>query len=123
MYYAIVAVLVVLIGLAMWKFLNEYLKYYIIAVILALPLIYMFMPTTVVKDPIIGKLAYGVSSKSFLGKIILNDKNAGEYVVEISGQKKRYPIGNVIVSDKVLPKDPSPAASESPAAPSPAATK
>ena len=121
MYYAIAAGVVLLIGLVIWKFFNQYLKYFIIAVVLAVPVVYMFMPTTQVKDPVIGKLAYGVQTKSFLGKIVVNDKRAGEYVVEISGQKKRYPIENVIVSDKIMPKDPSPAAaSESPAAPSPA---
>ncbi len=123
MYYAIAAGLVLLIGLAIWKFFNQYLKYFIIAVVLAVPVIYMFMPTAEIKDPVIGKLAYGVQTKSFLGKIVVNDKRAGEYVVEISGLKKRYPIENVIVSDKIMPKDPTPAASESTAAPSPAATK
>ncbi len=123
MYYAIAAGLVLLIGLAIWKFFNQYLKYFIIAVVLAIPIVYMFMPTTVAKDPVIGKLAYGVQTKSFLGKIVVNDKRAGEYVVEISGLKKRYPMENVIVSDKIMPKDPTPATAESTAAPSPAATK
>ena len=123
MYYAIAAGLVLLIGLAIWKFFNQYLKYFIIAVVLAVPIIYMFMPTAEIKDPVIGKLAYGVQTKSFLGKIVVNDKRAGEYVVEISGLKKRYPMENVIVSDKIMPKDPTPAAAESTAAPSPAATK
>ena len=123
MYYAIAAGLDLLIGLAIWKFFNQYLKYFIIAVVLAVPIIYMFMPATQVKDPVIGKLAYGVQTKSFLGTIVVNDKRAGEYVVEISGQKKSYPMENVIVSDKIMPKDPTPAAAESTAAPSPAATK
>ena len=123
MYYAIAAGLVLLIGLAIWKFFNQYLKYFIIAVVLAIPIVYMFMPTAEIKDPVIGKLAYGVQTKSFLGKIVVNDKRAGEYVVEISGLKKRYPIENVIVSDKIMPKDPTPATAESPAAPSPAAAK
>jgi hypothetical protein len=115
MTYAIAAGLILLIGLAIWKFFNPYLKYFIIAIVLAIPIVYMFMPTTVVKDPVIGKLAYGANSKSFLGTIILNDKNSGEYVVEINGLKKRYPTGNVIVSDGLLKKDPTPATSESPA--------
>ena len=123
MVYAIAAGLVLLIGLAIWKFFNQYLKYFIIAVVLAVPIIYMFMPTAEIKDPVIGKLAYGVQTKSFLGKIVVNDKRAGEYVVEISGLKKRYPMENVIVSDKIMPKDPTPATAESTAAPSPAATK
>jgi hypothetical protein len=123
MYYAIAAGLVLLIGLAIWKFFNPYLKYFIIAVVLAIPIVYMFMPTAEIKDPVIGKLAYGVQTKSFLGKIVVNDKRAGEYVVEISGLKKRYPMENVIVSDKIMPKDPTPATAESTAAPSPAATK
>ena len=33
-------------------------------------------------------------------------KDAGEYVVEIGGQKKRYPMGNVIVSDKSVTQRP-----------------
>ena len=123
MYYLIAAGITALIGLAIWKFFNQYLKFFIIAVVLAVPVIYMFMPTTQVKDPVIGKLAYGVQTKSFLGTVVVNDKRAGEYVVEISGLKKRYPIENVIVSDKIIPKEPTPPAAESTAVPSPAATK
>ncbi len=123
MYYLIAAGITALIGLAIWKFFNQYLKFFIIAVVLAVPVIYMFMPTTQVKDPVIGKLAYGVQTKSFLGTVVVNDKRAGEYVVEISGLKKRYPIENVIVSDKIMPKEPTPPAAESTAVPSPAATK
>ena len=123
MVYAIAAGLVLLIGLAIWKFFNQYLKYSIIAVVLAIPIVYMFMPTAQVKDPDIGKLAYGVQTKSFLGTIVVKDKRAGEYVVEINGLKKRYPMENVIPSEGILKKDPTPATAESTAAPSPAATK
>ena len=58
MYYLIALGVALLIGLVMWKFFNQYLKYYIIAVVLMIPLVYMLMPTAEVKDPIIGKLAY-----------------------------------------------------------------
>ncbi len=114
MYYAISAGIVLFIGLVIWKFFNQYLKFFIIAVILAIPIVYMFMPSAEVKDPDMGKLAYGEKSKSFLGKILFKDKNSGEYVVEFNGQKKRYPTGNVIVSEGLLKKDPTPATSESP---------
>ncbi len=78
MYYLIAAGITALIGLAIWKFFNQYLKYFIIALVLAIPIVYMFMPTAEIKDPVIGKLAYGVQTKSFLGKIVVNDKRAGE---------------------------------------------
>ena len=96
------AVLVLLmIGWVIFKFFFRLLKHFILAIILAVTVALLwYQPSSSRPDPNLGKFAYGTNSNSFLGVVVANDKDDGNWIVEKSGMRMKYPKSKVILKDK-----------------------
>jgi hypothetical protein len=101
LYIAGAGLVLLIIGLVIFKFFARLLKHFILALILGVTVaLFWYQPSTSPPDPSIGKLAYGLNSNNFLGVVVANDKDDGSWIVEKSGMRMKYPKSKVILKDK-----------------------
>ncbi len=100
-YIAVGIVVLLIIGLVLFKFFTRLLKHFILAIVLAVTVALLwYQPSTSRPDPNVGKLAYGANSSNFLGVVVANDKDDGSWIVEKSGMRMKYAKSKVILKDK-----------------------
>lgn len=104
---AVAVVIFLILAWIVFKFFFRLLKHFIIAGVLAVIVaIFWYSPFEIFAPPPkpeIGKFAYGTSSKNFLGVVVADDKEGGNWIIEKSGIRSKYGKNHVTLRDSTKP--------------------